>query len=92
MRVTRLKVANVRAIEAAELHFQPGFNLVVGVNGVGKTTVLDALAVCLSTVVKRANRLRRYAVSFDIADMRMSADTLDVECVIESGEENARYG
>ena len=92
MRVTSLKLANLRAIKAAEFHFQPGFNLLVGVNGVGKTTVLDALAVCLSTVVRRANRVRRYAVSFDIADMRMGADALDVECVIESGEENARYG
>ena len=92
MRVTSLKLANLRAIEAAEFHFRPGFNLVVGVNGVGKTTVLDALAVCLSAAVRRANRIRRYAVSFEIADMRMGADALDVECVIESGEENARYG
>ena len=92
MRVTSLKLANLRAIEAAEFHFQPGFNLVVGANGVGKTTVLDALAVCLSAAVRRANRLRQSAVRFDIADMRMGADALDVECVIESGEENTRYG
>ena len=91
MRVTSLKLANLRAIEAAEFHFRPGFNLVVGVNGAGKTTVLDALAVCLSAAVRRANRIRQYAVRFGIADMRMGADALDVECVIESGEENARY-
>lgn len=35
MIVTRLKLANLRAIEAAEFRFQPGFNLIVGVNGVG---------------------------------------------------------
>src|SRR6266536_2085354 len=39
MRVSALKLANVRAIEAAEFRFMPGFNLIVGVNGVGKTTV-----------------------------------------------------
>ena len=50
MIVTRLKLANLRAIEAAEFRFQPGFNLIVGVNGVGKTTVLDALAVCLTAI------------------------------------------
>ena len=92
MRVTRTQsLPIVRAIEAAEFHFRPGFNLVVGVNGAGKTTVLDALAVCLSAAVRRANRIRQYAVRFGIADMRMGADALDVECVIESGEENARY-
>ena len=92
MRVTRLKLANVRAIKAAEFRFRPGFNLIVGINGVGKTTVLDALAVCLSDVVRRANRLRGYAARFDIADIRMGTDALDVECDIERGEENARYG
>ena len=59
MRVTRLKLANLRAIAAAELRFQPGFNLIVGVNGVGKTSMLDALAACLSAVVKHCNRLPR---------------------------------
>ena len=52
MIVTSLKLANLRAIETAEFRFQPGFNLIVGVNGVGKTSVLDALSVCLSSVVK----------------------------------------
>ena len=32
MKVTSLKLANVRTIEAAEFRFQPGFNLIVGVN------------------------------------------------------------
>ena len=92
MRVTRLKLANVRAIEAAELHFRSGFNLVVGVNGVGKTTVLDALAVCLSAFVRRANKLPRYEVRFDLFDIRMGANALDVVCDVEAGTKNTRYG
>ena len=92
MRVARLELANVRAIEEAEFHFRPGFNLVVGVNGVGKTTVLDALAVCLSAFVRRANKLPRYQVRFDLIDIRMGASALDVVCQIEDGPEHARYG
>ena len=92
MRVARLELANVRAIEAAELRFRPGFNLVVGVNGVGKTTVLDALAVCLSDVVRRANAHRSRVVRFEAEDIRMGAGALDVACDIENGGENERYG
>ncbi len=92
MRIARLKLANVRAIKATEFRFRPGFNLIVGVNGVGKTTVLDSLAVCLSAAVREANKLRGGAVSFDMADIRMDADALDVECEIEDSGENARYG
>ena len=92
MRITHLDLANVRAIEAAQFRFRPGFNLIVGVNGVGKTTVLDALAVCLSAFVRRANKLPRYEVRFDLIDIRMGASALDVVCHIEYGPEHARYG
>ena len=92
MRVTRLSLANVRAIQAAEFRFRSGFNLVIGVNGVGKTTVLDALAVCLSAFVRQANKLRRYRGHFDLLDIRMGASALDVVCDVEDGAENSPYG
>ena len=92
MRVARVKLANVRAIEAAEFRFRSGFNLVVGINGVGKTTVLDALAVCLSDVVRRTNGLRGGAVRFDLTDMRMGTGALDVVCDVEYGHDHERYG
>ena len=87
MRVTRLKLANVRAIEVAELHFRPGFNLVAGVNGVGKTTVLDTLAVCFSAIVKHANRRPRYGSSFEADDIRFGAGALQAECDLECAGE-----
>lgn len=88
MRVSELKLANVRAVEAAELQFQPGFNLLVGLNGVGKTTVLDALCVCLSAFVKHANALRRKTPAFAVEDVRVGTDALDVECtgIIQGSE------
>src|SRR5437879_5064572 len=91
MRVTKLKLANLRAIEAAEFRFQPGFNLIVGVNGVGKTSVLDALAVCLSAVVKRLNRVRTAVKSFVLDDIRIGADVLDVECGVQIGDTEHMY-
>lgn len=91
MRVTRLKLENVRAIDAAEIGFQPGFNLVVGVNGVGKSTILDALAVCLSHVVRRVNELQSYPVNFERGDIRKDASALDIVCHVEHGEETERY-
>ena len=91
MRVARLELANLRAIEAAEFRFRPGFNLVAGANGVGKTTVLDALAVCLSDVVGRANALRGRAARFETEDVREGAGALDVACDVESGEDGGRH-
>lgn len=43
MQVNHLTLTNVRAFQQAEFEFQPGMNLLVGVNGAGKSTVLDVL-------------------------------------------------
>ena len=91
MIVTRLKLANLRAIEAAEFRFRPGLNLIVGVNGVGKTSLLDALAVCLSAVTKQANKLRGRVESFTHDDIRAGAKALTVECGVRIGDREYTY-
>jgi hypothetical protein len=91
MIATRLKITNLRAIETAEFRFQPGVNLIVGVNGVGKTSVLDALAVCLSAVAKQTNKLRSRVEAFARDDIRIDAEALTVECGVRIGEQEYTY-
>ncbi len=91
MIVTRLKIANLRAIETAEFQFLPGFNLVVGINGVGKTSVLDALVVCLSAVIKQTNMLRSRVEAFSLDDIRIGASALTVECSFRFGDREHSY-
>jgi len=45
MRIDRLLLENFKGFRRRELSFHPQFNLVVGENGTGKTSLLDALAV-----------------------------------------------
>lgn len=91
MIVTSLKLANVRAIEAAEFWFRPGFNLIVGVNGVGKSSVLDSLRVCLSAFVRKANDLRARVEALGVDDIRAGADALTVECDVQLDRMEFRY-
>ena len=90
MRVTDLKLANVRSIKAAELRFQPGFNLVVGDNGAGKTTVLEALAVCVSEYVRACARGPDVR-PFKKDAIRIGAASLDVECGFVSDGSSYRF-
>lgn len=70
MIVTRLKLANLRAIEAAEFHFQPGVNLIVGINGVGKSTVLHAISRGLAHAIGAAEGTRTTPPDFSESDIR----------------------
>ncbi|WP_376777491.1 AAA family ATPase [Flavobacterium covae] len=51
MKINTLELTNVRGFTYAKLDFQPGFNLIVGINGVGKTTVLESLRIVLSHIL-----------------------------------------
>lgn len=48
MYLAQLKVSNFRKLAEAELQFQPGLNVIVGANNVGKTAVVDALRALLA--------------------------------------------
>ncbi|MCR6041714.1 AAA family ATPase, partial [Salmonella enterica subsp. enterica] len=43
MSLTRLLIKDFRNIENADLALSPGFNFLVGANGSGKTSVLEAI-------------------------------------------------
>lgn len=55
MILTAAKIQNFKGIEDLELEFHPGFNLIKGVNGTGKTSILEALAVGLGGFVAGAS-------------------------------------
>ncbi len=48
MILRKLDISNFKIFEHLNLIFEPGFNLILGDNGVGKTTVLEAASVALS--------------------------------------------
>jgi len=49
MRIDQLVVKNFKGFKHREFQFHPRFNLIVGVNGTGKTSLLDALSIAVGT-------------------------------------------
>ncbi|MBT9582756.1 AAA family ATPase [bacterium] len=47
MQIDRLRIRNFKQFSDCQLEFDPQFNLLVGENGTGKTSILEALAVAL---------------------------------------------
>lgn len=87
MIVTRLKLSNVRGVEDAEFTFKAGLNLIVGVNGVGKTTALDALRICFSRVLPGLTPSRAKAMSFERSDIRLGFPFLNAVVHFEVGQQ-----
>lgn len=54
MRIDRLEVENFRCFEKAEFEFSPHFNLLVGINGSGKTSLLMAVAAAASCLFQHS--------------------------------------
>lgn len=79
MKITELRVASLRGFDQAQFRFDPGFTLLVGVNGVGKTTVLETLRICLSRLLPKITASKSRASDFDVDDIQVGASALTVD-------------
>ncbi len=79
MQISRLSLNHVRVFEQAEFDFQPGMNLIVGVNGSGKSTVLEALCIMLSKALPKLTASKSQSLSFNDTDITIGQDVLTAE-------------
>jgi len=56
MKIKKIELHNFRSARASTFEFGDKLNLFIGINGSGKSTVLDALSICLSWLVKRIEK------------------------------------
>ena len=76
MRVDRLILNNFRGVKHIEIDFSKQINVLVGVNGAGKSTILEALAILLSKLTARIESLKGTGQFFTLNDIRIgSRDT-----------------
>ncbi|TEA58822.1 AAA family ATPase [Pseudomonas sp. CH235] len=74
MRLDRLHIQNFRCYEDVTFDFQPGFNLVVGVNGSGKSSLLQAVAV---SFIELGNAMKPSQTSIKNEDIRFVIDRFE---------------
>lgn len=74
MIINELSLTNFRGYESAMFTFQPGVNLIAGVNGAGKSTALNALRILMSRASRAILKSREGTVDVGPADIRRNAD------------------
>lgn len=83
MRIETFELVNFRGIERMSLDFSARTTALVGVNGVGKSSVLDALAISLSNLTARVTGQPTKARSMSIDDIRIGASFARLNVVAE---------
>lgn len=68
MHIASIDIRNFRQIEKCKISFQQGMNLLIGENGKGKTSILEAIAVALGGFFVSISEVK--ARSFSMAEVR----------------------
>lgn len=79
MQLNQLTLTYVRALDKAEFVFHPGMNLIVGINGAGKSTVLDAIRLMLSQTISKFTGAKIQPVPFLSDDITTGKEALTAE-------------
>ena len=91
MHIKSLTCTNIRAIKHAEVVFEPGINLIVGINGVGKSTILDTLRITLSQVLPRVSQSRSKPLNFELSDIAIEEESLTAELSFQIDSTDFQY-
>ena len=69
MKLKKIRITNYRCFKEADIDFDNHTTLIVGKNGAGKTAILDAVAVAVSTFLLGIDGGVSRSISKDDADM-----------------------
>lgn len=83
MKLERLSIAHCGGFEQIDINFEPDVTLIAGVNGVGKSTLLRALAVVLSRAMPEFTPSRSMAIYFTDDDIHGDKSSLEVSARLQ---------
>lgn len=83
MKVTQLCLLNFRGVKELSVDFTQRTTAFVGVNGVGKSTILDALAIALSQLIWRINGHAQKARPIALDDICHGTEFARIEVTAE---------
>ena len=74
MHLTDIQIQNYKGIADMQITLKPGVNLLIGNNGVGKTSVLEAITVGLSAYIKGISGVKSRSIAQSDVRFEMTPD------------------
>ena len=91
MQLKSLRLSQVRGFEQGEFEFNPGMNLIVGINGAGKSTVLDVLCILGSQILPRLSQYKSQRQKFQIEDIMHGRGALTAQLMFTVDHHDFKY-
>lgn len=88
MQITKIDLINYRGVSKQSMKLLPNINVFVGINGSGKSTVLDAIALSLSWLVEGIEKIESQGKNIPDESIKNGEDYASIQlAVLEKGKE-----
>ncbi len=91
MRLTHLSLENYRGFKKLELDFHPRLTVLVGTNGSGKSSVLDAVAMMKADIARHLAPVTSDLHFLSIQDLSIGAEYLTGALGVSAAGDGTRY-
>ena len=91
MKIKKINIENYRSIKDIHLDLRDNLNVFVGINGSGKTTILDAISTSLSWLVNRIQRLNSSGNHISETDIRNETSSSSIELCVTENEKDFNW-
>ena len=90
MKLMALSLTLYRGFKQIDIDFESDITIIAGVNGAGKSSILDAIAACLSHVLPEITQSKNRKLPMDVTDVKIGAEILQVYSVFEYEKNDIR--
>lgn len=88
MKIKSIHIENFRSAKDLKIDFDDNLNVLVGVNGAGKTTILETLTLCMSWLIKRIQRQNSAGLMISDSDIRYESSFASVRIVCNENNQD----
>lgn len=71
MKIKEIKIRNFRCYENVEIKLNPEYTVLIGINGAGKTTILDAISIALGGYISTFDGMGTYGIDKNDSHYKM---------------------
>jgi predicted ATP-binding protein involved in virulence len=79
LQIKKITINNFKSIQKQSIQLLPNINVFVGVNGSGKSTILDSIAISLSWLINRIQRENTPGKHIDELDIKNDTNSAKIE-------------